>query len=244
LLDELRTVPKTDHLTTSLKLGWHSKVLHSPNEIVWIQVDLGKQLPIDCVAFFPAHGAVQDDSGPGYGFPLRFRIEVSDEESFSRRELIVDLSDQDVANPRESPMIISASGESGRFLRVTVTKPWPRREDWIVALGELLVFSGGRNVAMTRPVQASNSLTSLPAWHTSNLTDGQSSLGPPVSREGSPTNGYLSVQEPQPDTTKWVQVDIGEPVPIDDVRLFPARPQDFADTPGNGFPVHFEVIAS
>ncbi len=244
LLDELSTIPQSDNSKTGSRLGWHSKVLHSPNDSVWIQVDLGQRLPLDCVALVPALGATQDDSGPGYGFPLRFRIEISDEEVFSRQELIVDLTDQDVANPRESPLIISASGKSGRFLRVTVTKPWPRREDWIVALGELLVFSNGRNVAITRPVQASTALTSLPAWDASNLTDGQSSLGPPVSRDASPTNGYLAVQEPQAKTTKWVQIDLGQPMPIDEVRLFPARPQDFADTPGNGFPVRFEVVAS
>ena len=38
-----------------------------------------------------------------------------------------------------------------------------------------------------------------------------------------------------PDVTKWVQVDLGREVPLDEVRLFPARPTDFADAPGSGW---------
>ena len=51
-----------------------------------------------------------------------------------------------------------------------------------------------------------------------------------------PTNGYHSGIEPGPDATKWVQVDLGRSVPLEAIRLFPARPVDFAETPGFGFP--------
>ncbi len=53
----------------------------------------------------------------------------------------------------------------------------------------------------------------------------------------SPTNGYHSAIYPGPDALAWVQLDLGEVVPIDEIRLIPARPTDFADTPGFGFPV-------
>ena len=35
---------------------------------------------------------------------------------------------------------------------------------------------------------------------------------------------------------KWVQVDLGRAVALDEIRLIPARPTDFPDTPGFGFP--------
>jgi hypothetical protein len=66
-------------------------------------------------------------------------------------------------------------------------------------------------------------------------------LPAPPQKSGSPTNGYHSGIEATPDVVKWVQVDLGRTIPIDVIRLLPARPTDFADTPGFGFPVQFRV---
>lgn len=63
--------------------------------------------------------------------------------------------------------------------------------------------------------------------------------GPP-----SPTNGYHSSIHPVPSATAWVQVDLGASLPIDEIRIIPARPTDFPDTPGFGFPAHFKVELS
>ncbi len=63
----------------------------------------------------------------------------------------------------------------------------------------------------------------------------------PVTATASPTNGYHSAVYANPDTTLWVQVDLGESVPIDEIRIYPARPTDFPDTPGFGFPTKFRV---
>jgi hypothetical protein len=57
----------------------------------------------------------------------------------------------------------------------------------------------------------------------------------------SPSNGYHSGIMPEPDVEKWAQVDLGQELPLDEVRLIPARPTDFPDTPGFGFPVRFRV---
>lgn len=244
LARELATLPQPAAAPTSARLGWHTKVFHSSGETVWVQVDLGRRLPLDAIALVPANGAAQDAGGAGYGFPVRFRVEVGDDETFAQGERVADHTAADVPNPRELPFVVSAAGRTARFVRVTMTKPWPRREDWVVALGELMVLSSGRNVAAAGPVKASNSLESPPVWAAANLTDGQSLLGPPVAREPSPSNGYLAVQEARADLVKWVQLDLGREVPIEAVRLFPSRPQDFADTPGNGFPVRFRVEAA
>jgi mono/diheme cytochrome c family protein len=61
------------------------------------------------------------------------------------------------------------------------------------------------------------------------------------SQSASPSNGYHSAIHAQPGATAWVQVDLGAAVPIDEIRLIPARPTDFADTPGFGFPPQFHV---
>ena len=60
----------------------------------------------------------------------------------------------------------------------------------------------------------------------------------------SPTNGYHSAIHAGPDATAWVQLDLGDVLAIDEIRLRPARPVDFPDTPGFGFPVRFHVEVS
>jgi len=66
----------------------------------------------------------------------------------------------------------------------------------------------------------------------------------PKPEKESPSNGYHSGIEPKPEVEKWVQVDLGDHRVIDSVRLIPARPTDFADTPGFGFPRRFRMEAS
>src|SRR6266566_1233515 len=66
----------------------------------------------------------------------------------------------------------------------------------------------------------------------------------PKPEKESSSNGYHSGIEPAPDVEKWVQVDLGQVMPIGEVRLVPARPTDFPDTPGFGFPRRFRVEAA
>ncbi|HOW66992.1 MAG TPA: family 78 glycoside hydrolase catalytic domain [Candidatus Paceibacterota bacterium] len=57
-------------------------------------------------------------------------------------------------------------------------------------------------------------------------------------------NGYHSQLAPHPDTPKWVTLDLGRPFRVDTVRLFPARPFDWVDTPGFLFPPRFKIETS
>jgi hypothetical protein len=63
----------------------------------------------------------------------------------------------------------------------------------------------------------------------------------PVTGAPSPTNGYHSSIHSEKDAAAWVQIDLGASVPIDEIRIIPARPTDFPDTPGFGFPDNFRV---
>ena len=57
----------------------------------------------------------------------------------------------------------------------------------------------------------------------------------------SPTNGWHSAIESSADVNHWVQLNYSNPVVIDKIRIIPARPTDFTDTPGFGFPIRFDV---
>lgn len=74
-----------------------------------------------------------------------------------------------------------------------------------------------------------------------NCREQLASLGKSGEKEKSPSNGYHSGIEKNPDQVKWVQVDLGKPIAIEEVRLVPARPTDFPDTPGFGLPRRFRV---
>src|SRR5262249_171253 len=55
------------------------------------------------------------------------------------------------------------------------------------------------------------------------LREQLAALPRPAKAAPSQTNGYHSLIEQKADVTKWVQVDLGESLPLDFVRLFPAR---------------------
>ncbi len=74
--------------------------------------------------------------------------------------------------------------------------------------------------------------------------DELSALAAAEKGQDSPSNGYHSAISAEPEVTKWVQVELGEALILDEIRLVPARPTDFADTPGFGFPLRFRVETS
>ena len=69
----------------------------------------------------------------------------------------------------------AGDGIIGRYVRVTVTKLAPRKDDYLFALAELRVTDrAGKNVALGRPVTALDSVEVAPRWQKTNLTDGVS----------------------------------------------------------------------
>ena len=92
-------------------------------------------------------------------------------------------------------------------------------------------------------VVASSSQGSRPAWGRINLVDGQSVLGPPLGALPSPALGFRS--KPASELREWklqeVCVDLGSAVAIDEVRLFPAHPPEFAHSHGYGFPARYQI---
>jgi Protein of unknown function (DUF1549)/Protein of unknown function (DUF1553)/Planctomycete cytochrome C len=150
--------------------GYHSAILPTADHTRWVQVDLGSVHAIDEVWLTPARPVDFRDT-PGFGFPARFRVEASDDSTFRAPRLLVDHTGADFANPGDGPVIVAAKGAKGRYVRVTATKLWKRDNDYVFALAELSVLSGGTNRAAGRPV---TSLDSIEAgrWGRRHLVDG------------------------------------------------------------------------
>jgi hypothetical protein len=112
--------------------------------------------------------------GAGFGFPVRFKIEVSNDPDFAEGvTLAVDHTEADVPNPGTSPMSATLPGMSARYVRVTATRLALRQDDYIVALSELKVLdAAGENVAAGREVTALDSIEAPVRWAKRNLTDG------------------------------------------------------------------------
>lgn len=224
--------------------GYHSRYFESATEPLEIVLDLGQSQNLDRVAIFSVSAVFRGEMIAGYGFPAKFRVDVADDESFSEPTTLLEYDAQDQSYRPEYPVQVVRQKVSARYVRVRVLRHW-RRDDgrYLTVFGELMILSGGRNVAAHAKVNA-ESFTSLPDWSLENLVDGQTDLGLPISPEPSTGNGFLSKARRHPDFKKWVQVELPAAMEIDEVRLIPAEPFDAPSQRGHGFPTRFKVVAS
>lgn len=171
---ELATLP-IEPAQSSPTLGYHSHIMPTPDATKWVQVDLGQTQPLDEVILVPAHVVYGGHPGPGFGFPPRFKVELSNDPAFATSQLLADETAADFADPGDTPYRVTVGGKSGRYVRVTATRLWKRTGDWIFALAELLAMSDGKNVAAGAEVTALDSIEAPPGWAKKNFVDGFSS---------------------------------------------------------------------
>lgn len=154
--------------------GYHSAIEPSPDKPKWVQVDLGKRVTLRKVILVGCHDTFAG-IGAGFGFPVRFKVELSDDPTFrSKSHVLADHASEDYPNPGLVPVELDADGHTGRYLRVTATKLVRRLpNDYIFALAELQTLDeAGANVARGKPVNALDKAGSPPRWAPENLTDG------------------------------------------------------------------------
>lgn len=241
---ELSSLPPVPTNQQSAQLGFQILRFGSVNAsfIGWVEIDLGRAESVDAIVVVPVDAPYRELSGVGYGFPVRFRVDVTGN---GPERKIADFTEVDFPNPGVLPIWMPSDGASVRRVRITMTKPWNKGDNaYMFALGEVMVMRGNRNLATGLPassVRASESIESLRVWSRANLIDGQSLLGPPVSGERSPGLGYHAAMADSPDQEKWVAVDLGESFAIEEVRLIGANVAQFPGRPGFGFPPRFKI---
>jgi hypothetical protein len=155
------------------EFGYHSAIEAKDNLAKWVQVDLGRPVSISQIVLIGSYDNF-NQIGAGFGFPVRFKIEISDDPEFhSTVQSIVDQTQADFPNPKSIPQTFSAGGKQARYVRVTSTKLALRSDDYIFSLGELSVLDGrGTNVALHAKVAALDSIENPPRWSRENLVDG------------------------------------------------------------------------
>jgi mono/diheme cytochrome c family protein len=166
---ELAALPAPPKTAASPTNGYHSAISPKPDVEKWVQVDLGRTAPLDEIRLIPARPTDFPDT-PGFGFPVRFRVAVADDPAFARSETVADHTAADFPNPGDDPFLVRLSGRQARYVRVTATRLWPRTGDYVFALAELQVESGGKNVARRAAVTALDSIEAG-RWARKNLVD-------------------------------------------------------------------------
>lgn len=154
--------------------GYHSAIETNPFVEKWVQLTFPEPVEIAQIQVAPCSDDF-NQIGDGFGFPPRFKIEITDQKDFAGNiKKIVDQTNNDLKNPgiQIQNFAINAP-QSARTLRFTATKLAPRLNDYIFALAEIVVLDRqGNNIATKATISALDSIEAAPRWQKTNITDG------------------------------------------------------------------------
>ena len=147
--------------------AYRSKSVTDPHSLTWVQVDLGREIPVQSVKLYPASERMfpgRDQYYAGEGFPLRFRIDVSSDAEFSSPTCIADFTRDDFPDPGDNITRYPAKGAQGRYVRLTATRLRPVKmnvagelkdsADYSLTLAKIGVLSEGADLAVGCKVSA------------------------------------------------------------------------------------------
>ncbi|WP_404308665.1 discoidin domain-containing protein [Neorhodopirellula lusitana] len=143
----------------------------------WFQVDLGASQTVDAMRLFPVH-ARQGADYPGYGFPLRFRVEGSDDPSFEEGTVLYRTEDE-FPNPGNNPVFVPLTTDTGSETKPfqhyrLVSEMGARRTTNKVGFAEIQLLKDGKNLAVGKPMIAKDVMSERPLGL---LVDGDASYG-------------------------------------------------------------------
>jgi hypothetical protein len=167
--DSENTVEETDGYALR---GFHSKPVASPDGEHWVQIQFKEAVNFDRIVLL----AITHESVAGFGFPVRFKIQVSEAGNFKDPRTVVDQTAADIPNPGATPVEFSVSGTGVKAVRIMATRlaelPGAKTgENYAWALDEVQVLAGGKNVALGQNVTASDSVDKF-GWGRQALTRG------------------------------------------------------------------------
>lgn len=151
------------------QFGYHSGIAKQQDAEKWVEVDLGKGVEVSTIVLRPCHDDF-GNIGAGFGFPVRFRVEVSLDGDW---ETVLDQTESDFPNPGLSAVEIADVDQTIRHIRATASRLADRKGVFIMAIAELQVLQAdGTNVALGANVASGDSIEAPVRWARQNLTDG------------------------------------------------------------------------
>jgi mono/diheme cytochrome c family protein len=231
LRNRLAALPPLPSTPPSKTNGYHSLIEKERDVTKWVQVDLGQNMPIELIRLIPARPVDFPDT-PGFGFPVRFQVAVSDEPTFAKATVLADQTQEDYPNPGDNPVSIVANRKNGRYVRIVADRLWMRTNDYTFALAELQVFTKSqedrseswgalKNVALGAKVTALDSIEAG-RWSTRHLVDDCDS------RRQLPDGSLAGVRERLAVESRLAQVE-QERKTLADKLMDPAIRQDLQD---------------
>lgn len=161
--------------------GFHTKFAENPDEPKWVIIDLGAQRLFDKVQLHPARPYDYAPDTPGFLFPVRFRIDVSDGKDFEDFQTVIDKTCKNFPNPGKNAPLFEFEGVRARYVRLYVTCLAERDPgNCAFALAQMRVFDGDTNISQNMRVIASDSVGGT--WSPEALVNGRTKPG--AGREG------------------------------------------------------------
>ena len=222
-------------------VGFESANHLDPDHSEWVQVDWGVPARIDEVVLVPLLWQLESaDYGAG-GFPLEFRV-VAGGGVGGEETVLASFREGDGHLPRSAPLVI-ACDTNATWVRIEVSRLSKRIQDdcYNLQLSEVLVFSGGKNVALNATV-TSSSVCEEPSRRSKRaLTDGYMPYGMHTAG-GQSSLPFIAWRESEEPLS--FDIDLGESLPIHQINLLAidsrrTAPRDIAGD--HGIPDHLVI---
>jgi signal transduction histidine kinase len=193
----------------------------------WIQLHLNQtdDIIIEGVALIPAYFP-EYATDSNYGFPKRFKIEVSSYRKPDEILTVVDWTQQDFPDPGLYPVIFKIPNLHVKNIKLTVTKGTIDGDMEFFALDEFMVFRSGNNAAPPtgKDLTRSGSSDIPPYWDIKYLLDSQIHLGKYLHAPQSVPDFIQPIEEAgQAHNPPEVTIDLGEVLSMGRIELHAAK---------------------
>jgi len=240
---QLAKLPAVAGINSGNRTGYQSAGI-PPGGDLWIEVEFPAATPLDRVVLVPLLAKGVEDQDPGFGFPRRFLIEGFTDDG---DDPLVLRDETASAFPNPGCYPVSAEVPEGaalRRIRLTATDPWRSDGPPVLALSEVMLLRGNRNLVRGAIVRASSSREIPPTWSRHNLLDLMTPLGLPLAPGTEPVMGWQGRVCGARDDPQSVTVDLGEIQPLDEIRIIPAWTGRMPWDAHYGFPSRFLLEGS
>ncbi len=238
---ELAGLASPTLVNSSIRIGFKTGYT-TEEDVRWMELELPQATLADTLVFVPPLAKGATAVVQGYGFPVRFKVDIFDD--LDQPHTVLDHTEDDFPNPGCYPVVAHFEPRPVKRARFTATEPWIADGPEVLAMAEVYLLSGVQNLALEAKVNTSSSRNAPRAWTRSNLTDLVTPLGLPAAPQAGGAPGFHSAVAGKPDEIKWLTLELPEALPLDEVRLIPVRRPEVPLWFDYGFPVLYKVEAA